>query len=118
MFNYTDDKTPEEDAYTKSKEYAEVMKALKDSGIAIGFGENKPVHSFSPESPKIVQWVVEYSRGFIKDENQASYVLIGCVVVMFLISLYLIMGVNDTQEIFTPGAEAPVDQVIPPSARF
>ena len=48
--------------------------------------------SFQTPTPKIVEWVIKYSGGYIKDENQASYVLIGFVVLVIIVSLFLIFG--------------------------
>ena len=38
--------------------------------------------------------VVKYSRGYIKDENQANYVLIGFAVLAFITALFLFFGEN------------------------
>lgn len=48
--------------------------------------------SFETPTPKIVQWVIKYSGGAIKDEMQANYVLIGFVAVAIIVSLFLIFG--------------------------
>ena len=48
--------------------------------------------SFQTPTPKIVEWVIKYSGGAIKDEKQANYVLIGFVAVAIIISLFLIFG--------------------------
>jgi len=48
--------------------------------------------SFQTATPKIVEWVIKYSGGLVKDEKQASYVLIGFVVVAIIVSLFLIFG--------------------------
>lgn len=45
--------------------------------------------SFQRSTPKIVQWVIKYSGGLVKDEKQANYVLLGFVVVAVVISLFL-----------------------------
>jgi len=60
------------------------------SRITIEGGEfRRPVQSFQTQTPKIVQWVMRYSGGLVKDEKQASYVLIGFVVVAIIVSLFL-----------------------------
>jgi hypothetical protein len=46
----------------------------------------------SSETPKMIQWVIDYSGGLIKDEKQASYVLIGFVVIVIIIILFLFFG--------------------------
>ncbi len=48
--------------------------------------------SFQAPTPKIVEWVIKYSGGAIKDEKQASYVLIGFVAVAIVVSLFLFFG--------------------------
>lgn len=45
-------------------------------------------------APKMIQWVIMYSGGLVKDEKQANYVLIGFVVVAIAISLFLIFGMG------------------------
>ena len=50
----------------------------------------RPSQSFQTPTPKIVQWVIKYSGGLIKDEEQANYFLIGFVVVAITVSLFLI----------------------------
>ncbi|PIR70024.1 MAG: hypothetical protein COU46_03765 [Candidatus Niyogibacteria bacterium CG10_big_fil_rev_8_21_14_0_10_42_19] len=48
--------------------------------------------SFQAPTPKIMQWVMKYSWGVIKNEKQASYVLVGFAVLTIIISLFLIFG--------------------------
>lgn len=48
--------------------------------------------SFQTPTPKIVEWVIKYSGGAVKDEKQANYVLIGFVVVAVIFSLVLIFS--------------------------
>lgn len=48
--------------------------------------------SFQRSTPKIVQWVIKYSGGLVKDEKQANYVLLGFVVVAVVISLFFVFG--------------------------
>lgn len=49
-------------------------------------------HSFYSQPPKIVQWAMLHSRGFIKDERQANYALIGFAVAAIIISLVITFG--------------------------
>ena len=46
-------------------------------------------------NPKIVQWVVRYSGGLVKGERQASYVLLGFVVLAFGVALFLVFGTTE-----------------------
>jgi hypothetical protein len=48
--------------------------------------------SFQTPTPKIVEWVIKYSGGYVRDEKQANYILIGFVAVAIIISLFLIFG--------------------------
>ena len=50
--------------------------------------------SFQTPTPKIVEWVIRYSGGAIKDEKQANYVLIGFVAVAIIVSLFLLFGLH------------------------
>ena len=43
-------------------------------------------------NPKIIQWVIKYSGGLIKNENQAGYVLFGFVAAAIIVSLFLFFG--------------------------
>ncbi|MCR4334278.1 MAG: hypothetical protein NUV47_00910 [Patescibacteria group bacterium] len=56
-------------------------------------GENfkRPLSTQTPV-PKMVQWVIKYSGGIIKNENQANYVLIAFAVIAIVISLFLVFG--------------------------
>jgi len=51
--------------------------------------------SFNTDASKMIQWVIKYSGGGLKDEKQASYTLIGFVVVMIGVSLFLIFSGGD-----------------------
>ncbi|MBM3261724.1 hypothetical protein FJY93_04920 [Candidatus Kaiserbacteria bacterium] len=74
------------------------------SRITIEGGEfRRPVQSFQTQTPKIVQWVMRYSGGYIKDEKQAQYVLLGFVAVAIIISfMFLLSGGGGDAEIKAP----------------
>ncbi len=81
--------------------------ALDDSSSRIKFeGEEfqRSRQSFQTPTPKIVEWVIKYSGGYVKDEQQANYVLIGFVALAIIVSLFLFFG----------GGGAPAPK-IPPS---
>ena len=48
--------------------------------------------SYDPDVPKMVQLVIKLSRGSIKNQKQAEYVLLGIVALMFVASLFLFFG--------------------------
>ena len=50
----------------------------------------RPTRFSQTPTPKIIQWVIKYSNGHIKDEKQANYFLIGFVALAIIISLFLI----------------------------
>jgi hypothetical protein len=60
-------------------------------------------HYPKPLAPKMVRWVMKHSGGLIKDENQASYVLVVFAIIIFVISLYFFFGGG------TPQPKVPVN---------
>ncbi|MSU45517.1 MAG: hypothetical protein EXS47_02740 [Candidatus Zambryskibacteria bacterium] len=80
--------------------------ALDDSSSRIKFeGEEfQRPRSFQTPTPKIVQLVIKYSGGYVKDEKQASYVLIGFVAVAIVVSIFLF---------FSTGTSGDLKKVIP-----
>jgi len=72
----------------------------------------------SSTTPKIIRWLIKYSGGLIKNERQATYLLLGFIVFIVVISLFLIFsrgGESKREKTFAPPAEAPVEEVIPPA---
>jgi hypothetical protein len=64
--------------------------ALDDSGTGVKFeGEQQSARSFYTETPKIIQWTIKHSGGLIKDERQASYVLLGFFGIAILLTIIL-----------------------------
>lgn len=61
--------------------------------------------SFQTPTPKIVEWVIKYSGGYVKDEQQASYALIGFVMLAIIVSLFLFFG---------SGSSSYNEKIIPP----
>lgn len=72
---------------------------VKSSAEAI---QQAPEISKTSDVPKMVQLVMKYSGGAIKEQRQAEYVLLGFAAVIFLISLYLFFGVGSKAQKFTP----------------
>ncbi|MDA1335195.1 MAG: hypothetical protein O2794_04290 [bacterium] len=73
--------------------------------IVFGGEQFQRPQSFQTPTPKIVQWVIKYSGGLVKDEKQANYVLIGFVAVAIIISLFLFFG---------GGSSSYNEKIIPP----
>lgn len=62
-------------------------------------------------TPKVTQLVIKYSGGYIQGEKQASYILVGFVVVAIAVSLFLIFGGKGSsdadvqeQKLYPPGS--------------
>ena len=55
-----------------------------------------------PFAPKIIRWLIKYSGGLIKNEKQASYVLLGFIVFVVIISLFLIFGRGGSPKTLEP----------------
>jgi hypothetical protein len=77
--------------------------ALKDSVGGVKFEEEYRVpRSYYPETPKMIQWVIKYSGGLVKNEKQASYVLIGFVAMAVIVALFLVFGSGNKNTETTP----------------
>ncbi len=92
--------------------------ALDDSSSRIKFeGEEfqRPAQSFQTPTPKIVRWVIKYSSGYIKDENQASYVLIGFVIVVIIITIFLFYNstTSSRSQKLTPKQQSELLKIMP-----
>jgi len=89
-----------------NEEGIDLSGALKDPGTGVKFqGEQqRSSQTFYSGTPKIIQWVIKYSSGYIKNEKQASYVLIGFVVVAIIFSLFFIFsgGNNNKSHWYNP----------------
>jgi len=71
-----------------------IEKALKEFEIKSQAEQTTqtPLVSQNTEIPKMIQVVIKYSGGSVKNERQAQYVLLGLVIIMISISLYLFFG--------------------------
>ncbi len=85
-------------------------KNKNDSDIGMEFREDRVEHSYYPETPKIIQWLIKSSGGLIKDEKRASYVLIGLVALTVIIAIIIAVSSGPAQSI--PG-EVPAGQFVP-----
>ncbi|OHA15820.1 MAG: hypothetical protein A3A10_00695 [Candidatus Tagabacteria bacterium RIFCSPLOWO2_01_FULL_42_9] len=97
------------DQENKNNEGIDLSGALKNSDGGGKFRDEwrRSAQTFYSGTPKIVEWVIKYSRGYIKDEKQANYVLIGFVAVAIVISLFLVFG-DEKQN--TPPVEQYIDK--------
>ena len=63
----------------------------------VQFNEGKPL-KYEPPKPRMVQWVINHSSGYIKDEKQAVYLLLGFVALMVIISLLMFLDGSEAIE--------------------
>lgn len=62
----------------------------RDSGVKFQGDWHPPLYEREP--PKMVQWIMKYSGGWVKNEKEASYVLAGFVILAIIISFILVFG--------------------------
>jgi len=82
------------DQDNENKKEIDLSGLLKDSGTGVKFEEYRVPRSYYPGTPKIIQWVVKYSGGLVKDEKQASYVLLGLVGLFLVILVILLANIS------------------------
>jgi len=99
------------DQNNKNNNEIDLSKEFKDSETNEFKNESLSSNNlFLPNTPKIIQWVIKYSGGLIKDEKQAYYVLIGFITIAIIISLFLVFGYNSNQ----PTSDIiPLNQFVP-----
>lgn len=95
----------------KDKNGIDLSKSLKESAPKPQTGQWSSRAYVSSTTPKIIQWLIKYSGGLIKNEKQASYFLLGFIVLAVIISIFLIFGIGgsgekEDLENFSPPAEA------------
>jgi len=79
------------------------MEQYSKNNIGMEFeGDSKIRNSYSTETPHMVQLVIKYSGGLIKNTNQANYVLFGFMVIIIIITLSLVFGGNNSEENLQP----------------
>lgn len=83
---------------------------LKDSDNGVRFQNEKQRSGqvFLPGTPKIIQWVIKHSGGLIKNEKQASYILVGFAAIAIIVALFLLSG----------GKEKPLKSGMPGTETF
>jgi len=81
----------------------DLSQSLKEPASKSQGGQWSPGHYVSPFAPKIIRWLIKYSGGLIKNEKQASHVLIGFVVLAIIISLFLFFGGKKAEIEAPPG---------------
>ncbi len=71
----------------------------------VQFQEWRPPQ-YKAQVPKIVQWLIAYSGGLVKNEKQATQVILGMAIAMAIISVFLFL-----KAVRSP-APLPADQII------
>lgn len=71
------------------------------------------VERYDPETPKIIQWVMKYSGGLVKDQKQANYVLIGFAGMVIVLSLFLISSSYGGRSLTLPPTPGPDYYALP-----
>lgn len=85
----------------KEKESIDVSGALKEVKSGVKFQGRQ--YSPYPFQPKIIQWIIKYSGGLIKNPKQAAYFLLGFIVLAIVISLFLFFGGEKAEIKALPG---------------
>ncbi|MFZ3011485.1 MAG: hypothetical protein WA060_00585 [Minisyncoccia bacterium] len=85
----------------KTEGNTEIVQALKEFEKQSEPAPSYEAVKFYKESttPKIVELVMKWSGGAIKEQKQAEYVLLGFVVMAMGISIYLVFGGSTTTSI-------------------
>lgn len=104
---------------SNDEEGIDLSRALDNSAGRVTFDREefqRPMQSFQTETPRIVQWVIKYSGGYIKDERQAQYLLVGLVVVAIVVVPLLLFrgGGNKTELKAPPGQKIIYPENAPP----
>ena len=97
------------DQENENKKEIDLSKAPNDSGVKSNEWQSQ-TSSYLPGTPKIIQWIIKYSGGLVRDEKQASYVLIGFVALAIAVVIIFMVSGGSNQP--TPGT-IPADQFVP-----
>lgn len=79
------------DENKKNNNITSLNNTSKNSNSGVEFNEEyNDERQYYPETSKIIEWVINYSGGLVKDKKQASYILIAFIIITVVISLFLI----------------------------
>jgi len=95
------------DQENKNKKEIDLNEAPNDSDVKSNEWQSQ-TPSYLPGTPKIIQWVIKYSGGLVRNKKQAQYVIFGFVVLAIIISLFLIFSGGRIQKVDIQ--EIPIDQ--------
>lgn len=89
----------------------DLRSALDSPNGGVKFKNDKQAsRSYYSGTPKVIQFIIKCSGGYIKDEKRAVYAILGFVVLAIIISLFLILGGGprgqSLENRFPPGSPA------------
>ncbi|MCX6785412.1 MAG: hypothetical protein NTZ18_01000 [Candidatus Komeilibacteria bacterium] len=86
------------DQAENNKEVIDLSGRRDNSGAGLKFKDEQqmPGRIFQPGTSKIIQLVIKYSGGLIKNKRQANHVLIGFILLAVIVSLFLIFNGGGT----------------------
>jgi hypothetical protein len=79
-----------------------------NSGIVFQDGQTMVTRT---KTPKMVDFVMKYSGGLIKNEEQANYVLIVVAVILIIIAITMVS--QSSNPVVPANGEVPVGQIVP-----
>jgi hypothetical protein len=81
----------------------DINQALKEFEIksTVEQVQKTAINKKTPDIPKMVQLVMKWSGGAIKEQRQAEYILLGFVVLAIIISLFLFFGASRKMNLST-----------------
>src|SRR3989344_2870227 len=82
---------------SKNIEIEKALKEFEEKSQTEQIQKNPEVLKNS-ETPRMIELVIKYSGGSVKNERQAQYVLLGLVIIMISISLYLFFSGSKSKD--------------------
>jgi len=96
------------DRDNKNNNEIDLSSELKDSEAKFQGRQEEQAQGFLPGTPKIIQWLINHSKGLIKNKRQVAYILMGFVVLAIIIVLFLFFSEGNNN-----AGEVPVNQFVP-----
>ncbi len=101
---------------TKIPNNSEIDQALKEFEMksqGVQEGPAIPVSAQKSDMPHMVQLVVKWSGGAIKDQKTAEYVLLGVAILMFFISFYFFFRGGSSVSELSPEELRQMEEFLP-----
>lgn len=96
LIKYSRESTKDMEEGNKNNEGIDLSDMLKSYRAGAKFEEYQAPASYYPQTPKIIRLVMKLSGGLIKDEKQASYALLGFVVIALVVTFIIFFGVDSS----------------------